>query len=854
VNPRVGQLLPDDWSELGPLIDTLLDAPPDERPAILLKMSAGDERRHAELARMVAECERETPFLARPAGERFATLFDDDAETPLSGTLGGTYDIEREIGRGGMARVYLAHDRKHGRRVAVKVIRSELAASLGRGRFLREIGIAARLRHPNIVPLYDSGDADGVLFFVMPYEEGPSLRARLMTGEPLTVAERIGTLRDVARALAYAHEQGVVHRDVKPDNVMLSGGAAVVTDFGISKAVAAAQGTTAPGASTQAGAGIGTPAYMAPEQAIGDPNTDHRADIYSFGCLAYELFAGNPPFHGMPAHQIIAAHLGEAPPHVNEVANDIPGDVAALVMQCLAKDPAARPSSARDLLIRLDGSAETVVRPSRGRSTTVIFAAGVAVLVAVGGLIATRDRAPASAATLNERSVAVLPLRSLGGDSVQLDLANGLSDEIAIALFHVPGIRVVSRRGAGNYGGQRDFDPQAIGERLGARFLVVGSLREVTGRLVVLIQLIDSKDGGVLWSDRFDREQSELGLVREIIARSVGDTLRRIVGAPAGAASEPVVERVVNPEAYRLYVLAQRALDRRGLSIQASADMFKRATELDTLYANAYSGLSLALALSPFFQPVPVQPVGPEATRAAQRALALDPTLVQPHIALGLVHQHAYDWERAAAEFRTAVDLDGRDVEARVQYGRHLLFRDRPDEALAQFLAARNEDPASALVSSWVSYAYYVRGQLDSAVVESVRAFQNDSTNVTTLALGALVRLKAGRLQESRDFVMRGPPANEVAFYVLAALGDTATAMERVRRLESMPRGRWRTETSRAYVMLGARDTARALTALERATDAHEIWPTLESTRDPIFDPIRASARFQRLLQRVGLR
>jgi eukaryotic-like serine/threonine-protein kinase len=789
---------------------------------------------------MVADCDRETPFLARPAGERFAALLEDEVDVPLTGTLGGMYQIEREIGRGGMARVYLADDLKHGRRVAVKVIRPNLAASLGRERFLREIGIAARLRHPNIVPLYDSGDADGVLFFVMPYEEGSSLRARLETGDSFTVAERMSTLRDVARALAYAHEQGVVHRDIKPDNVMLSGGAAVVADFGIAKALTLAQGNTEAGALERPDAAIGTPAYMAPEQALGDPATDHRADIYSFGCLAYEIFVGSPPSND--------ARMKES------IATDAPSGVGALIMQCLEKDPAARPSSARELLIRLDAEAAPAVPPRRRRAVMIPIAAAFLSVVGVGAFFVARDRTPARALESNERTVAVLPLQSLGGDSVQQDLANGLSDEIALALFQVPGIRVLSRRGVSNYGGERNVDPKIIGEKLGARFLVMGSLREATGHLVVLTQLIDSRDARVLWAGRFDRDESDLGLVRDAIARSVGDTLRRITGVSMHASNPVLAAHVPNNVAYRLYVLAQRAMYKRGLSIQQNVDMFRRATELDTLYANAYSGLSMALALSPFFQPPPAQAVGPEATRAAQRALQLDPTLVQPHVALGLVHQHAYDWDGAEKEFRAAVAIDGRDVEARVQYGRHLLFRDRPSEALTQFLAASKEDPASALVSSWVSYTYYVSGRLENAVAESNRAFEDDSTNTTTLCLGALVRLKAGQLREARDFVARGQQTNEVLFYVLAATGDSAIAMERVRKLENMPRGGYRTKTSRAYAMLGAADTAGALTALEGATDAHEIWPTLESFRDPIFDSVRGSDRFKRLLRRVGLR
>ena len=851
-------MLPPDWDELAPLLDAVLNAPPEQRAAVLLELSGGDQRRHAQLEALVAECALDAPLLARPAGERFPALLDEEVDLPLPEMLGGRYRINAEIGRGGMARVYLAHDEKHARRVAVKVIRPDLAASLGRDRFLREIRIAARLRHPNIVPLYDSGDADGVLYFVMPYEEGPSLQARARTGSPLTTAERISILRDVARALAYAHDQGVVHRDVKPDNVMLSGGAAVVTDFGISKAVSVAQDVTAAGNLTQSGAGIGTPAYMAPEQAVGDPSTDHRADIYSFGCLAYELFAGNPPFHDMPLHKIIAAHVGTTPVPVGEAGRDVPGNVASLIAQCLEKSPDARPQSARELLARLEGGAtEPVMRARRrlSRSATAALIAGAVIIVAGAAYIVSRSQTSSVARARGERTVAVLPLLSVGGDSLQQELADGLSDEVATALFRVAGIRVVSRRGVGNYRGQRDVDPEKIGRELGARFLVMGSLRDVNGRLVVLTQLLDASDGAILWSDRFDRVQGDLGKVRDEIAAAVGDTLRRTLGATERAPAGPEkVGHVPISDAYVLYVIAQRALDRRGQSIQASADLFRRATLIDTLYAKAYSGLSLALALTPYFSATSTTAVAAEVTSSAERALRLDPTLAQPHIALGLVHQHAYEWERAAREFRTAVALDSRDVEARVQYGRHLLFRNRVSEGLEQFTAARHEDPASALVLSWISYGNYLQGQLDSAVAMSALAFQSDSTNLTTLVLGALVRFRANRIREALAFAERLRPADQITLYVLAASGDTATAMERLRKLENTRPRPWMVETTRAYAMLGAGDTAKALTALERATDANETWPMSESTRDPIFDPVRGSPRFQRLLVRVGLR
>jgi TolB-like protein/tRNA A-37 threonylcarbamoyl transferase component Bud32 len=772
-------LLPENWQELAVLVDIALDAAPEDRGAILTKLSDGDPTRLAVLERLVFECEREMPLLDRPAAERFPTLFSDDSDSPMPAVLGGRYRIEREIGRGGMARVYLAHDIKHARDVAVKVIRPEFAASLGRERFLREIGIAARLRHPNIVPLYDSGDADGLLYFVMPFEEGASLRARLDDSIGIPVAERLSVLRDVARALAYAHEHGVVHRDVKPDNVMLSGRAAIVTDFGIAKAITAAQGDASPATLTQSGMGIGTPAYMAPEQALGDPSTDHRADIYSFGCLAYELFAGKPPFYGFANHEIVSAHIRTNPVPITDASRDIPTWVASLITRCLEKDPAARPQSASELLAELerDSPATPVATRRRQLPRAAVLALLPFGLLVVGGVLyfAFRTRPSDTAPT-----VAVLPFQSQAGDTLQRQLADGLSDEIGTALFKVPGVRLMSRRGAGQYGG-REIDPQKTGRALGANFLVMGSFREVEGGFRVLANLVAVRDGAIVWSDQFDRRKADLGPVRDEIARDIGDALRRTLGASVGRLANDMRKRSVNPEAFRLYVLGQRALTYRGQSLQASVDMFTNAIRLDSLYADAYSGLSLALALSPYFQDTTSLAVAPEVTKAAQTALRLDSTLALPHVALGLVHQYFNEWDRASEEFQTALRLRRQDdIEPLVQYGRHLVFRGRAKEALAQFLTARRTEPALALVSSWVSYAYYLDGQLDSALVESGRAFQNDSENITTLVLGSLVRLKVGRKGEARDFVNRGPRLSIYAFYVLAAIGDTAGVRQRL--------------------------------------------------------------------------
>ena len=864
-------LLPAKWAELQPLVDAALDVALELREARIIQMAAGDVTKAAAIRALVADCEKVEPLLEVSAPERFAHLLETEQDQPLPDILGDRYRIERELGRGGMARVFLALDTKHNRRVAVKVIRPDLAASLGRDRFLREIGIAARLRHPNIVPMYDSGDADGVLYFVMPYEDGLSLRQRMDQHGALPATEYVSVLRDVARALAYAHEQGVVHRDVKPDNVMLSGRAAVVTDFGIAKAVSVAQGTSGnTTALTQSGSGIGTPTYMAPEQAVGDPGTDHRADIYSFGCLAYELISGKPPFHDMPVHQLVAAHVAIAPAPITGAQSSVAAPIASLVMQCLAKEPADRPQSAKMLLDALDAST-TNSQPAASQPEPVVREAGragmrraipvaiAAAVVALGGAGFLLRRA-ATPVVEDDVTVAVLPLQITGGDTLQRALAEGLSDEVATELFKVPGVHVMSRRGVANYRNQRELDTDKLGRELGARFLVMGTLREIEGRLRVLASLVRASDGAVLWTDRFDRAQLELGAVRSDIARAVGDTLSRLVprsAAQLASASPADLRRskgAVSPEAYRLYVLAQRALDRRGLSMQSSIDNFEQATKLDSNYAEAWAGLSLARALMPYFSPLSAPAIEPVVRAAATRALALDSTLSAAHVALGLVHQHAYQWDSAATEYQTAVRWrrDG-DLEPYIQYGRHLLFRGRVRDGMQQFMLARRSEPASALVSAWVSYAYYLDGQLDSALAESRRAYQSDSMNTTMLTHGMLIRQSLGLTAESRRFANRTPFLNPVGLYVFSLQGDSAMALARLRQAalsKPPPSG---LSMARASVLLGAQDTAGALAALKKATDDHEIWASYQAVLDPIYAPLWPSARYAALLRRVGL-
>src|SRR6266496_504101 len=401
----------------------------------------------------------------------------------LQAALGAAYRVERELGGGGMSRVFVAEETRLARRVVIKVLPPDLAAAISVDRFNREIQLSASLQHPHIVPLLAAGGHEDLLYYSMPFVEGEALRTRLSREGELPVRDAVRILTDVADALAYAHARGVVHRDIKPDNVLLSGHHAVVADFGVAKAVS--QAKTESGL-TSVGVALGTPAYMAPEQAAGDPNIDHRADIYAFGAMAYEMLTGRPPFSGMAPHQMLAAHVTEPVVPITDRRPTLPPLLADLVMTCLAKNPADRPRSANELLQALGGMATSSASVAitsrvatmrnmlrRPRNRWLALAAAVVVLALVA-LVALKPR---SSVALDANRVAIAPFDVLGGPDLAL-WREGLVDVLSRSLDGAGPLRTVSptlvvRR----WSGRADAgSAQALGRQLGARTVLFGGL------------------------------------------------------------------------------------------------------------------------------------------------------------------------------------------------------------------------------------------------------------------------------------------------------------------------------------------------------------------------------------------
>jgi serine/threonine protein kinase len=461
-----------------------------------------------------------------------------DLGADLQTHLGAGHTVERELGGGGMSRVFVVQDHKLDRRVVIKVLSVSLTATLSLERFKREIMLSAGLQHPHIVPVLDAGELAGLPYFIMPYIDGESLRARIMRG-PLSVRETVSVMKDVARALAFAHGRDVVHRDIKPDNILLAATSAMVTDFGVAKALTAARekGTRSPSLTiTGVGISLGTPAYMAPEQAAADPSVDHRADLYALGIVAYEMLVGAPPFHGQSPQAILAAQLSEEPPPLASRRYDIPVALAELIMRCLEKEPARRPKSAAELARALDSpdvvSGAFALPPAtqrrRKRKRWRYAAATLATALAVTAMLVMRtdepepaEEAPVAISTSPPgRSIAVLPLVSAGGDQNDTGMAIGLASELTNALGQVPGLRVASQTAA-TAARVRFNTPGDIGRALNVAMLLEGTVQRQGERVRVTVRLVNVANDSTVWAQRFEGESRNVFALQDTLSRAV---------------------------------------------------------------------------------------------------------------------------------------------------------------------------------------------------------------------------------------------------------------------------------------------------------------------------------------------
>ncbi len=781
----------------------------------------------------------------------------DDLLTHLQTALGHGFTVERELGGGGMSRVFVEREENLGREVVVKVLSPELSLGISAERFAREIRVAASLQEPHIVPIHTTGfTTDGLPYFTMPFVTGESLRHRLRQGK-VPLSEAVGILRDIARALMYAHAHGVVHRDIKPENVLLSEGTAVVTDFGIAKALDDSYAT--PGQAhetlTATGTSIGTPAYMAPEQAAADPHIDHRADIYSWGMIAWELLAGAHPFaHRTSPQQLLTAQMSELPADLRDERFRVPAALADVVMRALAKDPAERPATVQEVLRPLEGR-HSVVRETIAPQRRRVLVAGVVVAIIAIGAVATTLLKRQSPPAGDDRSIAVMPFTLIGRDSAEVYLADGMTDELASELSKVAGLRVAARRSAFSYRGTT-AQPREIGRALRVGMLLDGTVQHVQDRIRVRAQLTNVRDESVLWSDTFEGDARDIFALQDTITRAIVGRLRLTLASTTEA--ERAAVRPRNLEAHTLYLRGRFEASRHSeAGLTAAIALFNRATEIDSAYAPPWVGMADAYGwlADSYMEPSVAYP---RAKTAVTHAIELAPTLAEAHAALAWILL-AYDWNfiGAEGEGRRAVVLDPSSSLAHSNYAYALHYRGLQDSALAEMRRALALDPLSAALSANLEWHLVENRRFEEAIeqhkvtrrIDPAYFFADSWEGVALRHLNRYDEAIAAyrNVQALQDDM---PPFGLGVTY--AKMGDTAQARAVLARI--LAGGRIASATkvgiAQIHAWLGNRDEAFRWLEEAYRTRSNAL---LEIRYSPQFDPLRGDPRFAELITRVGL-
>ncbi len=785
---------------------------------------------------------------------------------PLLLALRERYRIERELGAGGMATVYLAHDLKHDRPVAIKVLSEALGAALGAERFLAEIKVTANLQHPNLLPLFDSGEAAGRLFYVMPYIEGATLRTRLTAEHQLSADDVTRLVTLLAGALDFAHHRGVVHRDLKPENILLQAGQPVIADFGIALAVAHAGGARL----TQTGFSLGTPHYMSPEQATGEREVDARSDQYALGALTYEMLTGEPPHTGPSAQAILSRVLTEVPRSVRATRPSLSVAVDTAVQRALSPSPVDRFASCGDFARALASGLATphVTAPAAAAAAAAarpssslgwLGTAGIAMLLAVVlagvGFAAYRLRGTVPSGI---DSIVVLPFENRSNDPASDYLSDGISESISNDLSRLPALRVTPTSTASRYKG-RGGDAKTVGGELNVAAVLSGSVLRRADSLDVSVELIAASDGRKLWGQRYTRTITDLLAIQQGISAEVTKHL-----SPQFTAADR--ERISggaprSSEAYELYlngVFHNKRFSRDGF-VRAD-EYFARALALDSNYALAWAGRARNYYSQTDWFRAPRESMQ-LAREMARRALALDSTVAEAHTVLAFIAS-GYDWDAAVSEreltraielsrgdprpfadrglmlgsfgrfddaiadTRRAVALDPRSVEFSFYLGNVLVFARRTNEAITQLQQTIALDSTFWFAHAWLGRAYEQAGDMPKAIAELETALALEPANSENIANLGHAYGRVGRKDDAMRLIAR-----------LKASADTAY-------LSPYPVG---------VIYAGLGDKDQAFAWFERAFADRSAQMSFYLATDNRMDPLRGDPRFVSLQKRIGL-
>ncbi len=741
----------------------------------------------------------------------------------LEAALVDRYTMEHEIGAGGAATVYLAEDLKHHRKVAVKVLRPELAAAIGPERFLREIEIAANLTHPHILPLHDSGEADGFLYYVMPFVEGESLRDLITRERQLPVDQAIQIAREVADALASAHKRDVVHRDIKPENILLQEGHAVVADFGIARAISTSGGKQL----TQTGLAMGTPVYMSPEQASAD-QVDGRSDIYALGCVLYEMLAGGPPFTASTPQGVMARHLIDPVPSLSTVRATVPPAVEAAITKALAKVPTDRFATAGEF-------AEALTRTDAVTPTTA---------TSVGAQM------PA------ELSIAVLPFANMSPDPENEYFSDGLTEEIIADLSKIRALSVISRTSAMQFKGT-DKDLPTIGRELGVRYLLEGSVRRAGNSLRITAQLIDAQTDAHLWAEKYSGTMDDVFDVQERVSREIVGALditltpdedRRLGDRP-----------IADVRAFELYLRARQelrgwgpeAIDRASKLLSQAVEIEGETPPLRALMAWA-KVTEIKSGLNRDLRPLD------EAEAEAHALLALAPEAPYGHALLGYIEYERGHQPQAAKHFLSALDRDPNDADSLsflimvyISSGQN----ERGAEACKRLIACEPLAPMALGLASGTRYWFV--GEPEKGLKGQLRALEIDPHNFIFHWTLGYTYASLSQLSEATKYVtwMRDvapdlPYTRQMQALLDALNGEKERALECLAPVDAAPLDAHnKFHLAESFAMAGATD--RALDVLERSVDEGFYPYPFIAEYCPFMAPLRGTPRFEAILAKA---
>lgn len=851
-------------AQLATLFDRALAIPQSRRAAFVQEVCGSDTTLREELTALLASHESAAEYFEELAAQIVAPAYSavagpadaadrSDLLPRLQAALGSPYRIERELGGGGMSRVFLAEEIRLGRKVVIKVLPPDMAASVSSERFRREIQVAAQLQHPHIVPLLASDASESLPYYTMPFVAGESLQARLARDGVLPAGDATGIWRDVLDALAHAHAHGVVHRDIKPANILLAGRNALVTDFGIARAIEAAAGDAS---LTGTGLAIGTPAYMAPEQVMGSSDADHRVDIYAAGLVMYEMLEGRPPFSGSSSRELVLKRLTGSPPPLK--TPDCPRGVAELVLRCLATDPAARPISAEAVLAALDAASVTSqVAVPRRRLPWVRY--GLAALAVAAALFLATELRRASddsrgGAVDAQPSIAVLPLVNLSADPRDAALADGMTEELIATVGKTGNLRVIASTSVFAFKG-RQLNIRQIAESLRVSHVLEGGFQKVGARVRMQVRLVDARDGSTRWSATYNREMGDIFAVQEDIARAIASELDVRLASGARPSSN---RRRYTPSiaAYEWYLRGMDvALMRSDSGRRRGLEYFNRAIALDSNFAAAHAGLVRVYLYFTGSTPGDQHAWLARAEQTAMKAVALDDSLAEAHVALGWARLSNRHFASAEAELQRAIALDPNAPRAHEGLARVHMMLGRPAEQLAAARLGMNLDPFSVAAVREMALALMMNGRCDEAL-ELLRPLKSVSppAGVAGVIAGqcyAAKQMWPEAIAEFRWAMAKSDARVALAFlgYALARAGQRDEAMTILSDLQA-----GRKDSHGAFgiaaVYAGLRNYDQAFAWLDKAVDQNSMRPYIMG---PMFDDLHRDPRFARFEQRMGI-